>query len=314
MADEAERAGALEAALEAAGADAALERQRLRRKLFRWRLGGGVLLVLVILAIVFGRSDGRDSPHIAQVTISGLITDDDDRDAMMRRLQRNDSVRAVILRINSPGGSTAGSEALYESIRSLAAAKPVVAVMGEAAASGGYIAAIATDYIVARGNTLTASVGVILTAPNISKALDQFGVSFEEYRSGALKAQPSAFSATAPEVSSYTQALVDESYVWFRDLVAERRKLDSAALAQIADGKVMTGRMALKAGLIDAIGGRSVAIDWLKEARKVPSGLPILEYEVDRNQGFAGFVSSLLGDSSILTRALEGPKLWSVVD
>ena len=135
-----------------------------------------------------------------------------------------------MVRINSPGGTTAGSEALYASLRAVAEKKPVVAVMGELAASGGYIAAIAADHIVGRGNTLTGSIGVIMEYPDLTQVMARLGIGLETVRSSELKAEPSPFRPTNPAARALDEALVAEGYGWFRGLVGERRGLEGPAL------------------------------------------------------------------------------------
>ena len=168
-------------------------------------------------------------------------------------------MRALVLRINSPGGTTAGSEALYAAIRRVAAEKPVVAVLGEVAASGGYVAALAADRIVGRGNTLTGSIGVIMEYPDLTEVMERLGIGIETVRSSELKAEPSPFRPTNPAARARDEALVADSYRWFRGLVGERRGLQGNALDAAANGGVFTGRLALESGLIDAIGGEAEA-------------------------------------------------------
>lgn len=303
---------ALAEAIVAANAGAAAERQRYRRKLMRWRLGAAILVIgAIVYAVATGAADPRMKPHIARVAISGVIVDDPERDALFATLGRSDDVKAVILRIDSPGGTTVGGEAIYESIRRLAERKPVVALMGETAASGAYIAALAADHIVARGNTLTASIGVIYTAPNFDAALDSLGVDVLEVRSGALKAAPSPFAPTNPETLAYLEGLIDETHLWFRDLVAERRQLPVARMNELADGRVMTGRMAFDAGLVDAIGGEQVALDWLRDARGVDTELPVVDHKLDDGSGLAAAIRGALGEAQGFSRVIGGPSLWS---
>ena len=132
----------------------------------------------------------------------------------------------MILRIDSPGGTTAGSEAIYEEIRASSAKdKPVVAVMDTVAASGGYITAIAADHIVARGNTITGSIGVIFSFPEVSQLLDTLGIKMEEIKSGDLKAEPSPYKPVPEKAREVSKAMVQDGFEWFTGLVAERRKL-----------------------------------------------------------------------------------------
>ena len=221
----------------------------------------------------------------------------------------------MVLRINSPGGTTAGSEALYASLRAVAEKKPVVAVMGELAASGGYIAAIAADHIVGRGNTLTGSIGVIMEYPDLTEVMARLGIGLETVRSSELKAEPSPFRPTNPAARALEEALVAEGYGWFRGLVGERRGLEGPALDRVANGAVFTGRLALENGLIDEIGGEPEAIAWLESRDAALGDLPVRDWEVEDDRPFwarllAGIASTggILGEISLS----GGPKLYSI--
>ena len=249
------------------------------------------------------------------MAVDGIITDDADRDELLADLADDPAVRAVVLRINSPGGTTAGAEALYASLRAVAEEKPVVAVLSEMAASGGYVAAIGSDHIVARGNTLTGSIGVIMEYPDMTGIMDRIGVEMETVRSSPLKAEPSPFRETTPMARAVDEALVAESYDWFRGLVGERRGLEGAALDAVANGQVFTGRLALENGLVDEIGGEPEAIAWLESREPGLGALEVRDREVERERPF---VASLLGGfastGGILGEISAGlaPKLYSL--
>lgn len=272
------------------------ERRRKWRRSAFWRGFGVAALVAVILGFVFlGSDELPERAHIARYEVNGMILDDLARDKLLADLADDDAAKALILRINSPGGSTAGSEALFASIRAIAGKKPVVAVLGELAASGGYVAAISTDYIVSRGNTLTGSIGVIMEYPNVTDLMAKLGVAYETVRSSELKAEPSPFRPTNPAARALDQAMIDESYGWFRGLVGERRHLDGPALDAVANGAVFTGRVALANGLVDEIGGEPEALGWLESQDPTISGLPIEDWEEQRDEPF---LASLLGLNS----------------
>jgi len=243
------------------------ERRRKWRRSAFWRGFGVAAVIAIIIGAIFAASGAPGYPtgkHIARVYINGTIFDDLRRDALLREIEESEDVAAVVLRISSPGGSTTGSEILFENIRRIAEAKPTVAVLGEVAASGGYIAAIGADHIVARGNTITGSIGVIMEYPNVSDLLEELGVEMETIRSSELKAGISPFRDPTPASRAADEMMVDDAYQWFRSLVGERRKLSGAALDAVADGRVFTGRLALENGLIDSIGGESDALDHLE--------------------------------------------------
>jgi len=242
-----------------------------------------ICLVFALQGVEGGLS--KRAGHIARVEISGLITGDEATLKLLRRLEEANQVKAVILRIDSPGGTTAGSEALYLAIRKLAGKKPVAAVMDTVAASGGYITAIASDHIVARGNTITGSVGVIFQWAEIRELLDRFGIKMEEIKSGDLKAEPNMFNPLTEKVREVTEGMVRDSFRWFTGLVEERRGLDPAQMQIISDGRVFTGRQALAVRLVDEIGGEERAVAWFEEKKSVAKDLRILDWKPDSSSG-----------------------------
>jgi protease-4 len=271
----------------------------MRRRVSLWRIAAVVLGVIALIA-VFAGGDGGSwgvKQQIARITVEGVITDDRKRLEMLDEIARADHVAAVILAINSPGGTTTGGEALYLGIRELAAKKPVVAVMGTMATSAGYMIALGTDRIVARGNTITGSVGVIFQFPEVSVALDKLGIKMHEIRSGPLKATPSPFQPLDPAGKALAEELVQESKEWFTGLVAERRKLALAAVPGLTDGRIYSGRQALKLKLIDAIGGEAEARAWLERDKGISEGLEIVDWRPrdDTPWSLFGSASSLAG-------------------
>lgn len=277
-------------------ADTLADRRRLKRRLFFWRAGAVVAVALALIIIV---SDGglplRQS-HIARVSVSGIIVDDRYQQDMLERIGEDRNVKAVILSIDSPGGTTTGSEALYEAVRDLAEKKPVVAVLGTVAASGGYIAAISADHIVARGNTITGSIGVLFQWTQLQDLLGKIGVEMKEVKSSPLKAEPSPFHEADPRAIAATQDLIDASYDWFLRLVAERRGMDEATARRVGDGRIYSGWQAVENGLVDQVGGEEVAIAWLSSTHGVDEDLPVTDWEPRYPElGFAGFMGRTMG-------------------
>jgi protease-4 len=292
------------------------ERRRKWRRSAFWRGFFVAILMLVVLGAVLG-SDllHAQRMHIARVEVDGVISDSREREEMLDRLAETGGARAILLRINSPGGTTAGSEALYTAIRHLAETRPVVAVLGEVAASGGYVAALGADHIVGWGNTLTGSIGVIMEYPDLTQVLDRLGIGWETVRSSELKAEPSPFRPTNPAARARDEALVAESYAWFRGLVGERRGLNGADLDAVANGGVFTGRLALENGLIDEIGGDRVALEWLESREAGLGDLPVRDWAVTRREpllgrflGRIGASGGILGEISLR----QAPKLYSL--
>ncbi len=283
--------------------DILIDRRRLKRRLTMWRV---LAIIAIVAAIAFAalRGDGREiiaglqGDHIARVTVSGFIGDNRPRHELLTKLRKDKHVKAVIVAVNSPGGTTAGGEALYEDLRELAQAKPVAAVFGTAATSAAYLGGIATDYIVARGNTITGSVGVIFQWAEVSDLLSKLGVKVDEIRSGPLKAKPSPFTPTDEQAKQLSEELVKESQAWFAGLVAERRKGAASSMDGIKTGRIYTGRQALQIGLIDAIGDEQEAIKWFTDVRQVPAGLKIRDRKPQGRSGLGLLQASVASIAS----------------
>jgi protease-4 len=274
--------------------DQIVDRRRLRRKLSFWRVATFVVAALAVVAVAIvagGEALRSGAPQIARIEISGFIAEDRPFGEMIDRLIEADGVKGVIVAINSTGGSTAGGESLYNALRRLAAAKPTVAQMGTVAASAAYMAALGTDHIVARRSTLTGSIGVIFEYPEVSELMDKLGINLEEIKSAPLKAEPSPFHPASEEARQVMAGIVNDTYRWFVDLVAERRNLPPAEALRLSDGRIYTGQQALQAKLIDAIGGEETAVSWLEE-RGVEADLPIREWTPVRDGGFFPAASS----------------------
>ena len=275
-------------------ADQIVDRRRLRRRLSFWRV---LAFLAVAVALVAGAgliASGGSLPgivetQIARITITGFITDDRDQLDLIDRLAETDAVKGVIVAIDSTGGASAGGEALYENLRRLAARKPTVAQIGTVGASAAYMAAIATDHVIARRSTITGSIGALFQYPEISGLLDHLGVKVEDIASSPLKAQPSPFKPASDEAKAVVAGVVRDIYNWFVDIVAERRGLARSDALTLADGRIFTGRQALAANLIDEIGGEREAIAWLK-TKGVDDTLPVKDWKPKSASG--GFLSA----------------------
>ena len=209
------------------------------------------------------------------MSVSGIITQDRKLVEAVDALAKDANVAAVILAVDSPGGSVSGGESLHDALARVALAKPVVAVMGGTAASAGYMISLPAARIFASDATLTGSIGVILETGNAGGLLDKLGLSSEAIISGPLKDQPSFTHGLSPAGRSYLQALVMDMYGQFVGMVASARHLDEARVREMADGRAYTGRQALPLGLVDEIGGEPEARAWLARERGVPASLPV---------------------------------------
>lgn len=274
--------------------DVIVDRRRIRRKLTFWRVVAALCIIIAVVAVaVFvspaGRSAIGSSNAIARVKIDGLIRSDQTRVEALERLGKS-SASAVIVHINSPGGTTAGSEQLYDALTRLKAQKPLVVVVEGLAASGGYIAALASDQIIAQQTSLVGSIGVLFQIPNVSELLKTVGVKVEEVKSSPLKAAPNGYEPTSPEARAALDALVKDSYAWFRGLVKDRRNMDDATLQTVADGRVFTGRQAVGLKLIDQLGDEKTAVAWLVAQKKIGADTPVKDFRLTPRFGDMTFL------------------------
>jgi protease-4 len=267
-------------------ADTIVDRRRMRRKLTFWR----VLAILIAIGAVVALGvalrapgtevlTGQPGAAIARVIISGIIRTDQERVEALERLGKS-RAPAVIVHINSPGGTTSGAEQLHDALKRLKEQKPLVVVVDGLAASGGYIAALAADHIIALETSLIGSIGVLFQYPNLTDLLKTLGIKVEEIKSSPLKAAPNAFEPTSPAARAAIEAIVSDTYAWFRGLVQERRQLDDAGLEQVADGRVFTGRQGLALKLIDEIGDEKAAVAWLAKEKKIDAKTPVRDYRL----------------------------------
>ena len=265
-------------------ADLIVDRRRMRRKLTFWRvIAIGVIVLAVAGAAALGSNRAGFTgvrPYIARVTIEGLIRGDRDRVQAIDRLTRSSLARAVIVHVDSPGGTTAGSEQLYDSLSRLRDKKPVVIVVDSLAASGAYITALAGDHIVAQQTSLVGSIGVLFQYPNFAELLDKIGVKVEGVKSSPLKASPNGFEPTSPEAKAALESIIKDSYAWFKGLVQDRRHLSESELQTVSDGRVFTGHQAIGLKLVDELGDERAALAWLAKEKNVDAKLPVRDYEL----------------------------------
>ena len=265
-------------------ADYLLDRRRLSRQVTIWRVIAFAIAALAVIALGLrfaGIGPGSLGDHIAKLKIAGVITGDDATISALRAIGKSHA-RALILEIDSPGGTTEGSERLYEEIRRIAGEKPTVAVVGAVGASGAYIAALAADRIFVRQTSIVGSIGVLAQYPNVSGLLDKIGVKYETIKSSPLKAVPNGLEPTSDAARAAIGAVIEDSFAWFKGLVRERRAMSEDELARVDDGRVFTGRQSLPLKLADALGGEREAIDWLTAGKGLPKNLPVRDYSPGR--------------------------------
>jgi len=274
-------------------ADAIVDRRRMRRKLTFWRVSAIVVAVLAIAGFAFALIPGNRllpaGAYIARIKVQGLIRDNRDRVEALDNLAKS-RAKAVIVHIDSPGGTTAGSQQLYDSLRALQAKKPMVVVVDGLAASGAYIAALSSDHIIAHDTSLVGSIGVLFQYPNFAEALKTLGIKMESIKSSPLKAAPNGFEPTSPEARAAVEAIVLDSYAWFKSLVKDRRRMDDAQLAAVDDGRVFTGRQGVGLKLVDGLGNEKTALAWLAKEKKVPANTPVRDVSLRPRFGELSFL------------------------
>ena len=293
-------------------AESVIDRRRLKRRVTIWRIAAVALGVLFLGTLLLGDQEMTGSagilPHVARVTVDGVITDDRKVQELLERVAKADQVKAVILDINSPGGTTTGGEAMYDAVRRLAEKKPVVAVCGTLATSAAYIVAIATDRIFVYGNTITGSVGVIFQWAEVTELLHTLGIKVEEIKSGPLKAVPSPFEPMDQRGRELTEEMVQEAKTWFVDLVAERRKIEPNSVPGLTEGRIYSGRQAVELKLADQIGDEETAMSWLRTERDVPAGLKVVDWKPKAESGglFGWLIRSMADAFGISTGTIAG--------
>ena len=294
----------------------------LKNKVHKWK--NIALLLAVVSVILLAKIFSGDSlsggfsegDSIAEIKIDGIIFEDDYRSKILKKIAEEKSIKAVIVNIDSQGGGIVGSEILFHDLREIAKNKPIAVVMGSVAASGGYMAAIASDYIIAYNGTLTGSIGVLMESPEVTDLASKIGVKFNTYKSSPLKGSPSPFEKSNALVDKVIKDSIADSYEFFADLVKERRgKKLGKNIDSILDGRIFTGRQALKAGLIDKIGGKEDALAYLSDNKIDTKALPIKEVSITEEREkffdkFFGIFSFLDGAKS----SIYGHKIMAVLN
>lgn len=262
-------------------ADRIADRRRLKRTLTVWRIVAiaAMAALAIVAAGVFANRGGLAGDYIARLRVEDIIVAESWRDDAFEDIAGDDRCKALIVRIDSPGGTFVGGESVMLGLRRIAAAKPVVAVLGDMATSGAYMSALGADHIIASSGTLTGSIGVILQTAQFTDLMSKLGIEPITIKSGALKATPNPLEPLSQPARAALQDTVMDTFAQFVDMVVERRKIERAAIAPLTDGRVVTGRQALSLGLIDALGDEMTARRWLESEKGVVATLPTHDIE-----------------------------------
>ena len=274
-----------------------------KKKWYRKGLWRGILISIIIATAIYflwnSTNLSSNFSHIARININGIIFDNSEIVEIIDNLANNDNVKSVLVKINSPGGTVVGSESLYIAINSLSQKKPVISLMGEIATSGGYIVALASNYILARQNTLTGSIGVIVENQNFSELSEKVGVSIDTTKSGKIKGGQNPLSPLDPLVKINNQKLVNYSFDWFISLIKKNRDINQSVLELISDGRTLTGGMAMDLGLIDGIGTEKEALKYLEKNYPDIKGLPIIDIETPSKKSFLNEIINRISIDSL---------------
>ncbi|AJQ51858.1 MAG: signal peptide peptidase SppA [Rickettsia conorii subsp. raoultii] len=266
--------------------DYLIERRQIKSRLLIWKLAAIILIAIVFLLVgkdfapkeVLPINSNED--YIASVLIDEIILEDEKRDKKLKKIIDDSHIKALIVNVNSPGGTVVGSEKIYNILRKISAKKPVVIVMGTMAASGGYLISLGGDYIISHNGTITGSIGVILQTAEVTELAQKLGIKFNNFKSGELKAVPNPTEKLTEAVRVAIMENIEDTYNFFLELVSERRNLPIEEVKKLADGRVYSGRQALKLKLVDAIGSEDTALKWLQEVQKINVNLLVKDYQL----------------------------------
>ena len=262
--------------------------QTLKRKIIFWRILSMFALFITIVTIAIFSSDStqfeKTRDHIARISVSGVLSDEYSIADTLLELQTNPNVKGVIVYINSPGGSTFAGESLYNELQLLSKEKPLVAQIGAYGASGGYLVALAADHIIAQRNSITGSIGVAVELIDTGDFLEKVGVNYDSVKSSPLKDQPNMFEQASEESILVLEELVNDTYEWFIEIVAERRSLSIDEARRLGDGRIFNGNQALNFGLIDEIGNGREVLNWIDKQFDTEAKLPVVNWETNQNK------------------------------
>ena len=249
------------------GDDYIIYRYKLKNSVNKWKFIALILLLIALFTIFYHKDDGVSrikSDYIASIDITGMLMQNKETIKSLNKIANDSNIKAVLVNINSSGGTGVGGESLYREFRKIAEKKPIVAPIGEIGASAAYMAAIGTDRIYAYDISLVGSIGVIIMNIEVGEFAKKHGINLELIKSSPLKGIPNYFEKLNSQQKEYVQSLVDESNKYFIGLVNKRRNLSEDDLKKVSDGRIFTGSKANQLKLIDQIGDGADAVKWLK--------------------------------------------------
>jgi len=295
--------------------DQMIDRIKTRRQLVNWRSMFLIAAFLLILALFGGKEVSKvpviSGEYVARIYIDDVIFDDHYRLESIDRATKDNSIKGVIVHVNSPGGTVVGGENLYYALRRLSETKPVVVVMGDLAASAGYMVSVAADHIVARSGSVLGSIGVIAQTFEAVDLAEKLGVKFYNFKSSPLKGGVLPTEKVTPEQIAAMDSVINDIYQTFFNMVLHRRDIEKHKLQKLADGRVFTGNQGLENGLIDQIGGEFEAIEWLKKEKGIPDSIKVIDYKVTAPENnFSRFLESMYSAGNLVKMFVNSKTMY----
>ncbi|MBE9550609.1 MAG: signal peptide peptidase SppA [Proteobacteria bacterium] len=271
-----------------------------------------IVTISLFAAVVFFMISGKGSAfefgdRVGVVELKGIITDARPTVKQLKEFRKDESVKAIVLRIDSPGGAVAPSQEIYDEVARTVPLKKVVVSMGSVAASGGYYIAAAADHIMANPGTITGSIGVVMEFPNIEDLVKKIGFNTEVIKSGSYKDIGSPLRKMSSSERELLQGVIDSVYHQFVNAVAHSRQIPVEKVTAIADGRIFSGEQAKEIGLVDSLGGLEDAVAMAAKAGGI-KGDPVVIYPKKKRFSLLEF---LLGRSvEELINTVSGIPFW----
>lgn len=282
--------------------------EKLLKDVLKWKILAFAMVFIAIIFVVKGKNKASfglfSQDFIATIEMDGVIQTDKYRTKILEELSKNNNLKGVLLKINSPGGTITGSEILYDEIKKLSKKVPVYALIYDVGASGGYMIALGATKIFAYETSITGSIGVLMQSIEAAKLAEKLGIKYKIYRSVKYKAQPDPFEETSPEIDEYMQNAINESHKFFENLVMVERKISPDNIKNVANGKVFMGSEALKLHLIDEISNeenvKKKLINDIKNKYGKELDFKEISLKEDENKGFMSQIIDIIfgNDSS----------------
>ncbi len=293
-----------------------VERNRLKSQVRRWRLAAILLVAFLGLMNIAPKSVGgapAGMDYIARVEIKGIINSDKEILDGIKSLADNAHVKAVLLQVDSPGGTAVGGEEYYQAIEELQKKKPVVALFNNISTSAAYLLAVPADRIYAHKATITGSIGALIEVPNVKGLADKLGVEMIAVKTGALKGAPSPFDAMTDDTKQMLQGMVDNFLGVFTESIVAHRHIPMEQVKQIADGRVFTGLQAVDNHLVDEIGGEDEALKWLQTQRHIPEKLKVYDVKLKKDKtGLLALLTTMAPGNTLIPKVFSLHGLLSI--